>query len=104
MLCRGPNVALYTLNGVQLLEQRVCDEGDHIITSCSFYEGYGNEYLERELIFTGHNKGVTNVGCYGAQQASHFPLIFIGLATADSCRQIYLGSYQADEPHGQGRF
>jgi hypothetical protein len=29
--------------------------------SCVFYEGADNEWQERELIFTGHRKGVVNV-------------------------------------------
>ena len=61
VLCRGSNVALYSLNGDPILEQNVCVEGDDLLTSCAFYEGNGNEYLERELIFTGHKRGVVNV-------------------------------------------
>ena len=61
MLCRGPEVSLWTLNGDLMLEQNICAEGDDTISSCAFYEGSGNEYLERNLIFTGHKKGVVNV-------------------------------------------
>ncbi|MCJ1396460.1 hypothetical protein MMC18_009350 [Xylographa bjoerkii] len=61
MLCRGPEVALFTLNGDLLLEQNVCAEGDEVITSCAFYEGAGNEYIEQNLVFTGHRKGVVNI-------------------------------------------
>ena len=61
MICRGPDVALFTLNGDCLLEQRVCVEGDEVVISCAFYEGMGNEYLEQDLIFTGHRRGVVNV-------------------------------------------
>ena len=61
MLCRGPSVALFTLNGESLLEQHVCVEGDETITSCAFYEGSGNEYLSHNLVFTGHERGVVNV-------------------------------------------
>lgn len=39
----------------------MCVEGDDNIVSCAFYEGFGSEYLERDLIFTGHKKGVVNV-------------------------------------------
>lgn len=63
MLCRGPEVSLWTLNGDTILEQNICVEGDDAISSCAFYEGSGNEYLERNLIFTGHKKGVVNVSC-----------------------------------------
>ena len=62
MLCRGSEVSLWTLNGISILEQNIYVEGDDMISSCAFYEGSGNEYLERNLIFTGHRKGVVNVG------------------------------------------
>ena len=61
ILCRGSKVSLWTLNGDLFLEQNIHVEGDHTVTSCAFYEGLGNEYLERNLIFTGHKKGVVNV-------------------------------------------
>ncbi len=61
MLCRGSEISIWTLNGDLILEQNVYVEGDDTISSCAFYEGSGNEYLERELIFTGHRKGVVNV-------------------------------------------
>lgn len=61
MLCRGHTLSLCTLNGDLILEQNVCLEGEEAIISCAFYEGLGNEYLERDLIFTGHKRGVVNV-------------------------------------------
>lgn len=61
MLCRGRTVSLFTLNGDPILDQEVCHEPDDIITACAFYEGSGNEYLERDLIFTGQKRGVVNV-------------------------------------------
>lgn len=61
MLCRGQNVSLYTLNGELILDQDLCGEGEDAIIACAFYEGSGNEYLERDLIFTGHQRGVVNV-------------------------------------------
>ncbi|KAI9773758.1 MAG: hypothetical protein M1839_001990 [Geoglossum umbratile] len=61
MLCRGQNVALYTLNGQLLLDQSVCDTGDDYVVSCAFYDGTGNEWLERDIIFTGHKRGIVNI-------------------------------------------
>jgi hypothetical protein len=61
MLCRGPEVALFTLNGDLLLEQHICAEGDEMITACAFYEGAGHEYMQQSLVFTGHRRGVVNV-------------------------------------------
>ncbi|KAI4274372.1 MAG: hypothetical protein L6R38_006112 [Xanthoria sp. 2 TBL-2021] len=60
MICRGPNLLLYTLNGDLIIDQQVCTEDDTIM-SCAFYEGSGNDYLERNLVFTGHRKGVLNI-------------------------------------------
>ncbi len=61
MLGRSRMLSLYTLNGDLILEQDVCAEGDDAVISCAFYEGFGNEYLDRDLIFTGQKKGVANV-------------------------------------------
>lgn len=63
MLCTGPLVSLFTLNGELLLEQNVCENGgrDDYVYSCAFYEGQGAEWLENFLVFTGHRKGRVNV-------------------------------------------
>ncbi|EME84725.1 uncharacterized protein MYCFIDRAFT_152935 [Pseudocercospora fijiensis CIRAD86] len=61
ILCRGANILLYTLNGHLLVEQKLCDREEEEILCCAFYEGAGSEYLERELILTGHAHGVANV-------------------------------------------
>ncbi|KAI0395608.1 beige/BEACH domain-containing protein [Xylariaceae sp. FL0594] len=61
MLCSGPNVVLYTLNGELLLDQNVCSEHDDYVYSCAFYEGSGNEWLESYLVFTGHRRGRVNI-------------------------------------------
>ncbi|RYP64492.1 hypothetical protein DL771_008736 [Monosporascus sp. 5C6A] len=61
MLCSGPNVVLYTLNGDLILDQNVCAEHDDYVHSCAFYEGAGSEWLENCLIFTGHKRGRVNV-------------------------------------------
>jgi hypothetical protein len=66
MLCRGQNVALYTLNGQLLLDQLVCDTGDDYVVSCAFYDGTGNEWLERDIVFTGHKRGIVNVGLFSS--------------------------------------
>jgi WD40 repeat protein len=61
MICRGRKVALYNLNGQLILEKDVCDGEDDQIVSCAFYEGTGDEWLERELLLTGHKRGVVNI-------------------------------------------
>jgi hypothetical protein len=60
-VCRGSRLSLYTLNGALLLEQTVCDSADDRALSCVFYEGVSDEWQERELLFTGHRRGVVNV-------------------------------------------
>ncbi|KAK4162447.1 beige protein 1 [Cladorrhinum sp. PSN259] len=63
MLCSGQHVLLYTLNGELILDQNVCgvDGQDDFIYSCAFYEGSGSEWLENQLVFTGHKRGRVNV-------------------------------------------
>ncbi|KAL4887707.1 hypothetical protein BJY04DRAFT_225582 [Aspergillus karnatakaensis] len=60
-VCRGNRLSLYTLNGALLLEQVVCDSPEDRVLSCVFYEGVSDEWQERELVFTGHRRGVVNV-------------------------------------------
>ncbi|KAG0650396.1 Beige [Hyphodiscus hymeniophilus] len=60
LLCRGQKVSLFTLNGELILEKNVCEEQGDWISSCAFYEGIGNEWLEEELVFTGQRRGVVN--------------------------------------------
>lgn len=60
MLCRGQKVSLFTLNGELILEKNVCDDHNDHITSCAFYEGVSNEWIENELCFTGQSHGVVN--------------------------------------------
>lgn len=61
MICRGGRITLYSLNGALLVDQVICEAEDDCIISCAFYEGESNEWLERELLFTGHKRGVVNV-------------------------------------------
>lgn len=44
-----------------LVDQPVCDSPDDRVLSCVFYEGVQNEWLERELVLTGHSRGVVNI-------------------------------------------
>jgi hypothetical protein len=60
-VCRGNRLSLYTLNGALLLEQTVCDSTGDKTLACVFYEGVGDEWQERDLLFTGHRRGVVNV-------------------------------------------
>jgi hypothetical protein len=61
IVCRGKRITMYTLNGELLVDQLVCDSADDHVLSCVFYEGVQNEWLERELVLTGHSRGVVNI-------------------------------------------
>ncbi|KAI5791858.1 hypothetical protein EDC01DRAFT_616117 [Geopyxis carbonaria] len=61
MLCSGAQLSIFTINGQLIFSQDVCGALDDTIMSCAFYEGLGNEWLERELIFTGHKRGIVNI-------------------------------------------
>jgi WD40 repeat protein len=66
MICSGQNVLLYTLNGELILDQNVCTNDppvEDFVHACAFYEGSqgGSEWLENQLVFTGHKRGVVNV-------------------------------------------
>lgn len=62
-LACGPRLIVTTLNGELLLNQEIREGDDDFdgITSLALYEGVGNEWCERELIFTGHRRGVVKV-------------------------------------------
>jgi len=61
VLCHGSQISIYTLNGKLLLRQESGDRTPENIVSCACYEGAGNEWLERDLIFTGHKRGVVRI-------------------------------------------
>lgn len=67
---------MYTLNGEVLVDQPVCDSPDDHVLSCVFYEGVQNEWLERELVLTGHSRGVVNIW-NKAISGDHFELELI---------------------------
>lgn len=79
MLAAGQHVMLFTLNGELILDQNVCNtatttntvgsnggDDDDYVHACAFYEGSagsgsGSEWLENQLVFTAHRRGVVNV-------------------------------------------
>lgn len=61
IVCRGNRITMYTLNGDVLVDQPVCESIEDQVLSCVFYEGVQNEWLERELVLTGHSRGVVNI-------------------------------------------
>ncbi|KAH4339013.1 hypothetical protein HBH98_211680 [Parastagonospora nodorum] len=62
MAC-GRRLVVCTLNGAVLLDEDVCDSEDDAegISALAVYEGSGNEWVERELIFTGHRRGIVKI-------------------------------------------
>jgi hypothetical protein len=61
VLCRGSRISMYTLNAELLLNQNAGEREDDVVISCACYEGAGNEWLERDILFTGHRRGVVKV-------------------------------------------
>ncbi|EXJ92702.1 hypothetical protein A1O3_01254 [Capronia epimyces CBS 606.96] len=61
VLCHGHEISLYTLNGDRLLRQESGDRLQESIISCACYEGAGSEWLERDLVFTGHKRGQVRI-------------------------------------------
>ena len=80
-LCGLEHVSIYSLNAKLLIKEKVCgnskEDGSEdkdvstTITSCAFYEGVGNEWLARDLFFTGHSNGNVNVS------ERSFPNLFV---------------------------
>lgn len=103
MLCRGHYVSLFTLNGELILEQNVCIECDDAVLSCAFYEGLGNEYLERDLIFTGHRRGVVNVNLQGLLLVDAHTDIHVGLEQSNSGRRVCSRARQTNASSRSGR-
>lgn len=61
MICRGNRISLYSLNGALLAEEVVYETPDEPILTCVFYEGIDSEWQERDLLFTGHKRGVVSL-------------------------------------------
>jgi hypothetical protein len=66
VLACGSRLIVTTLNGTVLLDEDICDSEDDAdsITAVAVYEGVGNEWCERDLIFTGHRRGILKVRIY----------------------------------------
>jgi beige protein homolog 1 len=98
MICRGSRISLYSLNGALLLDQAAHETTDDRIVSCAFYEGSGNEWLERELIFTGHRKGIVNVRNTGVLNFPLSLLISLSSLTVDQIwsKAIRKGHFELD--------
>ncbi|KAF1830743.1 beach-domain-containing protein [Decorospora gaudefroyi] len=63
VLACGSRLIVTTLNGTVLLDEDICDSDEDTdgITAVAVYEGVGNEWCERELIFTGHRRGIVKI-------------------------------------------
>jgi hypothetical protein len=91
LICRGQKVAIYTLNGNLILEQNVCQGVDDYVASCAWYEGTGNEWVECEMLFTGHRGGVVNCWkkCVGKGKDAKWKLELVKrLEYADAKRDL----------------
>ena len=65
VLCHESSVSMYSLNGELILKQATSslEKGKEAsrITSCACYEGAANEWLERDILFTGHKGGIVKI-------------------------------------------
>jgi WD40 repeat protein len=67
VLALANRIVVTSLNGEILLEKDACEGEDDPeglgvgVSALAVYEGVGNEWCERELIFTGHRRGVVKV-------------------------------------------
>jgi beige protein homolog 1 len=59
--CSGPNLYWWTVNGDLFAEQMICTEARKGIIACVFYEGVGQEWISKDLLFTAHKEGVVRV-------------------------------------------
>ncbi|QSL65851.1 hypothetical protein MERGE_000130 [Pneumocystis wakefieldiae] len=59
--CSEMTISIWTINGDLLLRQNIGFNQNDIIFSCKFYEGINYEWLECDLIFTGHNFGIVQI-------------------------------------------
>ncbi|KAK5944674.1 beige protein-like 1 [Knufia obscura] len=63
IVCHSSWINIFTLNGDLLVRQDTSERssGEDTIVSVACYEGAGNEWLERDVLFTGHKRGVVKV-------------------------------------------
>ncbi|GAB7359792.1 hypothetical protein MBLNU230_g6961t1 [Neophaeotheca triangularis] len=73
-LCIANTLNLYTLNGHLLFSQPLPHS---VTTTLAFYEGTSNEWLERELVFTGHAHGVVNVWAVTSSPEGAWELLLV---------------------------
>ena len=59
--CSGPNLHWWTVNGDLFAEQMICADTTKGILACIFYEGVGQEWIAKDLVFTAHKEGVVRV-------------------------------------------
>ncbi|KAG5519106.1 hypothetical protein PMAC_002193 [Pneumocystis sp. 'macacae'] len=59
--CSGTIISIWTINGDLLLHQNIQFNENDMIFSCKFYEGINDEWIERDLIFTGHGSGIVQI-------------------------------------------
>lgn len=96
LLCAGAAAFVFSLNGDLLVEQEVCEtrEPDDTVQTCTFYEGVSDEWIERELIFTGHRRGVASVS-FSLAPFKTLPLLISSPLTPHNHR---FGTYALTRP------
>jgi len=66
--CSGPNLHWWTINGDLFAEQMICTDSRKGILTCIFYEGVGQEWISRDLLFTAHKEGIVRVRILATQR------------------------------------
>jgi hypothetical protein len=90
VLACGPRLIVTTLNGKLLMDQDICigDGEDEGITALALYEGVGNEWCEREIIFTGHRRGVVKIFALAPDRTGSWTITLLKILNhTDSSRE-----------------
>jgi len=63
IVCHGPWISVFTLNGELLVSQDTSERSttEDNIMSIACYEGAGTEWLGRDVLFSGHKRGIVKV-------------------------------------------
>ena len=103
MLCQASELSVWTLNGDLVLRQDVHVEGEDMITACAFFEGHGHEYLERQLLFTGHKRGIVNVSEDAQLKSLQQLTIPLDMESCHSGWIVCFGACQKTASYGSSR-
>lgn len=67
-------ILLSTINGEKIIDQDIKVGSDDVVSCCAFYETLGSDWIETELIFTGHRRGVANVSAISVPLSDEYSI------------------------------